>query len=50
MNELFQGVVSPISKDVHKGVIQDYIAIARPDSCNERILIVSQLRQQSELT
>ena len=30
--------VSLISIDVHKGGIQDYITISRPDSCKERIL------------
>ena len=34
---LFQVGVYPNSKDVPKGVIQDYITIARPDSSNERI-------------
>ena len=35
---LFQVLVSPISIDAHKGDIQDYITISRPDSCKERIL------------
>ena len=36
---LFEVVVSPISIDVHKGGIQDYIiTISRPDSCKQRIL------------
>ena len=35
---LFQLIISPISIDVHKGGVQDYITISRPDSCKERIL------------
>ena len=35
---LFQVIMFPISIDVHKGGIQDYITISRPDSCKERIL------------
>ena len=34
---LFQVLVPPISIDVYKGGIQDYITISRPDSCKERI-------------
>ena len=35
---LFQVIIFPISIDVHKGGIQDYITISRPDSCKQRIL------------
>ena len=35
---LFQVIISPMSMDVHKGGIQDYITILRPDSCKERII------------
>ena len=35
---LFQVIMFPISIDVQKGGIQDYITISRPDSCKERIL------------
>ena len=46
-----QVVVSPILKDVHKGVIQDHITIARPYSCTKRIQKKeTQIRQGNELT
>ena len=35
---LFQVLVSPISIDVYKGGIQDYIMISRLDSCKGRII------------
>ena len=35
---LFQVIIFPIPTDVHKGGMQDYITISRPDSCKERIL------------
>ena len=34
---LFQVLDPPISIDVYKGDIQDYITISRPDSCKEKI-------------
>ena len=38
-------VVSPISKDVHKGVTEDYNTISRPVNCKEVIRISTQIRQ-----
>ena len=35
---LFQVIMFQISIDVHKGGIQDYITISRPDSCKQRKL------------
>ena len=37
-DQLFEVLVPPISMDFHKGGIQDYITISRPDSCKQRIL------------
>ena len=37
-DQLFEVLVPAISMDFHKGGIQDYITISRPDSCKQGIL------------
>ena len=35
---LFQVIISPISMDIHKGGIQDYITMSHPSSCKYKII------------